>query len=541
MGRLAALRDRMGKLPWFAIVAAALVLVRFAHLGETIDGPHSGRQCDTAFYALDFYRSGLNLLRPSVCWLGAHKALALEFPLPEAITAALYHLLGPRILWARLVTLAFFLGAVWFLHCIVAYVQGERTARLVTLLYLAIPLAMVYSRAVHVDFAAVFFAHGMLYCLLRGYDSGRTTLVAAAGILGAFAFAIKAPYAFFLALPFALSVLRQPKWRQLLKWSPWLALPIVAFALWRHHAWRLNDSAPDLSFIPNYFKFTDMGHWYYGPLAMRLDPRTWLSLGYRTLKVIPGALGLYFLALGLLAPRTTPLPSSQGAGGGPHDSPTLTPTLSLEGRGGTRGGGAAFFALWLLGAGVSLLIFFKLNVIHDYYQIPFIAPIAYFIAQGLEWAFLDRPRRPGLRGLLPFALTMAVLLAKYVHTAEVTYYDVDEVTISAGAQIRENTPRNALVIASVGGGKQAWWFDPRLLYRADRLGWSVPLVDLGPAVWEGLKPHGATHIAILSDQPIPVPLLDALAPFPPRVVELPHKPWALYLYSLAPPPSAPDK
>lgn len=492
--------SRIERLPWFALAACALVLVRFAHLGETIDGPHSGRQCDTAFYALDFHRTGLHLFRPSVCWLGAHKALALEFPFPEAMTAVLYRVLGPRILWARLVALAFFLGSAWYLYRIVSYVRSGWTAKLVVLLYLAMPLAQNYSRAVHVDFAALFFAYGMLYYLLRGYDEERTGLIALAAGLGTLAFLIKGPYAFYLFLPFGLHVLRQPRLRRLARWVPLLVLPLVAFALWRLHAARVNAAAPDWSLIPRYFKFTDMSWWYYGPLAQRLDVGNWLGLGYRTLHLLPGALGVYFLVLGMLAR--------------PADRR-----------------GIGFFWLWLLGTGVYLLIFFNLNLVHDYYQIPFLAPVAFFMAMGLEWLFLDRPRLAGLRSVLPFAFTMVVLLAKFVHTAETSYYEVDRLSVAAGEAIRANTPNDALVIGSVDR-TQVWWWDARLLYRADRCGWSVPLCDLGERVWEGLVPAGATHLAIISDKAVPAALGDALRGLPSKTIELSVRPWRAHIYDL---------
>ncbi|MFC1806307.1 hypothetical protein ACFL09_04925, partial [Planctomycetota bacterium] len=153
------LTDRLldGRL-WFWLLVVALVAVRFRHMGEIIAGPHSGRQCDTAFYALDFYRNGIDLLHPSVCWLGAHKTLALEFPLPEAVMALAYHVVGPRLLVARLLTLAAYLGSAFYLYKLIAYMRSPRTAKLATLLYLAAPLSLVYSRAVHVDFWAVLYA-----------------------------------------------------------------------------------------------------------------------------------------------------------------------------------------------------------------------------------------------------------------------------------------------------------------------------------------------------------------------------------------------
>jgi len=172
-------------------VVCLLVLVRFTHMQERIDGKHIWRECETGFFAYDFYANGINLLKPSVCWLGPHRTLILEFPLPEALMALAYHALGFRHLWARLLTLGFFLGATFYLYRIVAHVRSTRAAKLAAAVYLALPLGLAYSRAVHPDFYAVFFAHAMLYYLLRGYDDERTGLIALGTAFGVVAFLIK--------------------------------------------------------------------------------------------------------------------------------------------------------------------------------------------------------------------------------------------------------------------------------------------------------------------------------------------------------------
>jgi len=490
------------RLPWLAVAVAALILLRFRHLGEVLDGPHSGRQCDTAFYATDFYRHGIHLLRPSVCWMGGYKAVALEFPLPEAAMALAYHALGHKLLWARLLVLLCFLGSAWYLYRIVQYVRNARVAAVATVLYLAMPLAQAYSRAVHVDFTAVFVAHAMLYYFLRGYDEERTGLIALGSAFAVLAFLIKAPYAFYLFLPFGLHALARPKFRALAKWAPLFALPLVAFALWRWHVTRLNAAAPDWSFIPGYFKFTDMGWWYYGPMSLRLSVGTWVSLAQRTLHVTCGTLGLYFLILGLV----------------------LRPS---EGR------GMHFFRLWLAGVVAYVAIFFNLNVIHDYYQIPFLAPVAFFVAAALEWLFLERLPAQGLRAAVPFGLTVALLLGSYVRTAEAEYYTVDSVAVSAGERIRENTPQEALVIGALGR-KIAWWFDARLLQRADRCGWAIRVSDLNETNIRALIPEGATHLAIVADQPVRADLAELLKTSPCRSFELADPAWRLHLYRLDP-------
>src|SRR5437773_2375836 len=84
-------RSRAWHLPAILVGAA---LLRLAHMGGPIDEPNAWRQADTAQYARAFFEDGIDLLRPSVCWLGPHRTLALEFPLPEAITALGYGAIG---------------------------------------------------------------------------------------------------------------------------------------------------------------------------------------------------------------------------------------------------------------------------------------------------------------------------------------------------------------------------------------------------------------------------------------------------------------
>src|SRR5207248_679692 len=112
------------------------------------------------------YEEGFNLLRPSVGWMGAHKTVILEFPLIEAIMAAAYLWFGPYEVVARLVVLAFFAGSAVYLFLIARILVSTAVAWLATWMYLVLPLGVYYSRAVHIDFAVIFFAHAMAYHML---------------------------------------------------------------------------------------------------------------------------------------------------------------------------------------------------------------------------------------------------------------------------------------------------------------------------------------------------------------------------------------
>jgi len=194
--------------------------------------------------------------------------------------------------------------------------------------------------------------------------------------------------------------------------------------------------------------------------------------------------------------------------------------------------GLAFFWVWLAGVGLYVLIFFNLNLIHDYYQIPLLAPLAFFIAVALETLFLER-ERPGLLAQAPFVLTVLLLVATSVRKAEGVYYKVDWMRVSAGQRIRENTPEDALVIASPASAN-TWWWDGRVLYRARRLGWSVRLDNLSEVVLRRLVAEGATHLAAVTDQPMPDRLVTLLESSTKQGFELKARPWRLHLYELDP-------
>jgi hypothetical protein len=183
-GQAGASMGNRRRLLYLLFCLALLLATRAGHLTGPVDEPHSWRQCDTAYYALDFHREGIDLFHPAVCWMGGHRTLALEFPLPEALMALAFDLFGFHLAVARLVTLLFFCGSAVYLFLLVRRLFGERAAWPALAVYLVLPLGQFYSRALHVDFSAVFFAHAMAWHLLRGYER-RSALHNLAGVFSA--------------------------------------------------------------------------------------------------------------------------------------------------------------------------------------------------------------------------------------------------------------------------------------------------------------------------------------------------------------------
>lgn len=445
---------------FFPRAAALLFALRLGHFGAEIDAPHDWRQCDTANYIRDFYQNGIDLLHPAVCWMGGSDTLALEFPLPEAAVAFVYRVAGESLPVARLVFLCFFAGALYYFYKIADLLFGRETARWATLVYLALPLSIFYSRAIHVDFAAVLAAHAMLYYYLVGVEKRRWEYLLLSGLAAVPAFVIKAPYAFYFFLPMAFFAIRQKEIGWAIRAAGFYVPAIAAFLLWQYHVNRINGAAPDLNYILHYHKMTQSASWYFGTLQQRLSLYPWWILFQRGILEVAGPGGIVFFLLGWRNLHRLP-----------H---------------------AALLLLWMLGLAAYVLIFFNLNFVHNYYQIPLLAPLAILCARGLQTA---AARKPGM-----VYLFFVLLVAANVAYTERYYFKVSADHVEIGRLIRENTPDSALVIVTY---QNLDCRNPKILYRARRRGWSVEEAALRPEVIERLRKEEGAQFWVYAGTGLP--------------------------------------
>lgn len=442
---------------WFtAAFLVAVGIQRLLHFGPDIDGPHVWRQMDTAHYAQALAEEDFNLLYPQVCWMGDHGTVALEFPLAEAVMAAGYRVLGADHRVARAVTLGFFALAAVFLWLLVAELWGRSVAWWATLAFSGMPLGLFYSRAVHIDPAALAFAHAMAWCWVRGIRRRSPVWLIVGAAVAVPAVLIKAPYAAVAAAPVVVLTLQSRRLGLVTRWAPVLAVPVASFLAWRWHAGRVNAAMPDWSFIPTYRPLVDNAHWYFGHPSMRLDLELWMEVVGRLITGVTGWIGLVFALAGcvvaLLDRRLAPL------------------------------------AGWLAAGVLYILVFFNLNVHHDYYQLPFLAPLAVALAVGGGWIVGGR-RIP----VLLVAAMMTLAAAEWIARIEARAYTVPTAFLRMAAMVRDHTPEDALVVVSYGGLDCR---SPHILYPAHRDGWSIPDRDLTPALLERLVAVGATHLAV---------------------------------------------
>lgn len=484
----------------FLTLLAVLVLLRLPHLTGPLEEPHAWRQCDTAQYALNFYRDGFDLLHPAVNWMGAHRTLALEFPLPEALMAAVYRVAGPGEDRARVLTLLFFAAGTWYFFLLVRRLCGPWTAFGSAAAYAVLPLSWFYSRAVLIDFYVICIAHAWAYHWLRAVAERSTLhLVVGAVLLGLGAL-IKPHLLIPVGIP-VLAVVGVRARHDLLRFAAAGAAALVLPALWRVYVEHLNQAIPDWWFLPDYFKHAGrvLYGFYFGsmfllPLQVSL-PILGQRLGFEVLT----PLGLALFVLGSVS--------------------------LLQGRGERPAAGSrTFFMLWLVGSVLFVLLFYLVNVIHNYYQLSLLAPAALGIGAGLDLLRRMRIGASHVPGRIAAVLAFCLLAGSGWRYAETHYYRPQWELINAGRELQARIPQHALVVVSL---ELTDVRDPRTLYYARREGWSLPLKRLTPQILEALRKEGARYLAILA-QTLPANL-DFL---PPVWAEVPLEivPWRLWVY-----------
>ena len=455
----------LNPLTWVAVLV--LFLLRLPHLAGPLDDPHSWRQADTVGYSFAFARHGIDLLHPKVCWLGGYGTLIFEFPLTEAIASLFDRAFGFSPAWDRVVSLVFFLLSAFWLHRLVREIADAVVAELALIVYMVAPLSMFFSRAANVDFAAQALAHGFLFHAIRTARGGGLKHAIGAALCGALAAMIKGPYLLPVLPPLGLVMLAAASIGAAALAAAAVAVSLTAFAVWRGQVNAINAQAPDWTWLPGYYKEVNPWWWYVGEAELRLKPGNWIKIAVRLLREILTLAGVPLL---------------------------LAMTFTKRDSAAQRPSPMWFVLAWLAGCLVYVSIFFPLNVRHDYYQIPFIAPLAIAIALGtVALLHESRPMAVRLAGAVLYA---AVLVMAFLAPRKLEYYRVDQLREAAGAILRQQVPAGDLIVVVDHSSE---YTDPRLLYRADRYGWAVKPEDIQPALLAHLSGAGARWLAYVSE------------------------------------------
>ncbi|MBS1514542.1 MAG: glycosyltransferase family 39 protein [Bacteroidetes bacterium] len=449
----------------FLLLIGVLILQRFFHIYNIIEDAHSWRQYDTLFYAYDFFTNGLDLLRPSVAWLGNYKTLILEFPVISAIMSFMYYIPGPPITYMKIISFLFFLLSTYFLYKIVCLLYYKRLAQLTVITYLSLPLSLFYSVALNIDFAEMAMVLAMIYYYLIGYERQDLRLILMGTFLGIFGCLIKVPY---MLLGYAIIfyfIIKEKRTAFFLKTLPITVIPVCLFILWQMYSMKINNQAPDWEFIPGYIKFINMSFWYFGDVSLRLNPVNWIKIAIRLCVNTISLIGLPFFVYSFFV----------------------------------RIKNKMYFHILGLGFILYVIIFFNLNLIHEYYQIPFLIISSFYISVGID-SLKNKFTQSLLKSKYIISAVLLLLCISNISFTEITNYKPDYLRLSASDFIKRNTSINDVIIASIEDTDPR---DPRILSASYRKGWSIKTSDLNKDLLDSLKNYGANYLAIVSDKEVP--------------------------------------
>ena len=147
---------------------------------------------------------------------------------------------------------------------------------------------------------------------------------------------------------------------------------------------------------------------------------------------------------------------------------------------------------------IYVLIFFNLNFIHNYYQIPLLAPAALLSAYGINFLFEKEKKW----------IALAFIVGLNLAYAEMNYYVVDPKIEDIANILKQHTPEMSLLIITY---RDLDCRNPRILYRSDRRGWSVEEAAVNPTVINRLHEEEDADYWVYIGPEVPLALSDIFA------------------------------
>lgn len=442
------LAGRLRTLVLLALLSALAGLLLPLH--ARLQGVHTFRQTHVAGNIEKYVARGLTL-RPETYNLDTPGHL-YDFPLYQLLVAVVCRVTGwPVLPVARAVNVVCIVGVWWAAAWLMRRAGLPVVQRAATLVLLAwSPLLLFYGAVPHVDVLALVLSMLSLAGFVAWTESSRELarpearvgygFMLAAGVLATL---IKNP----VYLPFFVGLTwhrwRRSGWRGLLApafvaFAFALLAAVVGFKLYANH---VNGTSGFLA--------PEEAQAYFGPPGDRLRRKYWRPIldafGFEVLPA--GAVLLGLLALPGLRRRV----------------PTRHASLLVG---------------LLLGVTLTLLLFFNRHREHDYYQLPFVFPLALLAGLALHRVHVQARawRRMGRRWApvaLALFLCMGVVLAAVAaaqRTRQLWEGPPAEVS-ERGAFLQAHTRPDDFVAFVVGTQPGNW--DPTHLYFAQRDGWNL--------------------------------------------------------------------
>jgi hypothetical protein len=296
----------------------------------------------------------------------------------------------------------------------------------------------------------VALTHAMVYYFIVGIKKRNGIYIVASSIFCLFAILIKAPYVFYWLLPLGYILYYEKAIKWFMPYTFLFVLILILFYLWQQHAHMINSRSPDLFYILGYRHMIMSPGWYFGTLAQRLDLYSYWVLLQRGLLEVAGIGGISFFFIGFFQKE---------------NQNSYTTIL-----------------FWMMGVVIFVFTFFNLNLVHNYYQIPLLAPVAILCALGIN--------KIHARYSIQKWYLVSILIGLNVFYSFLTYYKIPEDEIEIARILEKHTGEKDLLIVTYNSMDCR---NPNILYRAHRKGWSVNEMALNATVIERLYKEQQAH------------------------------------------------
>lgn len=443
----------------FILLISAGVYTRMLHLSSPLLDTHSWRQTQTAMFARNFYRNGMNIFKPQIDWDGNRPGyIESEFQLYPYIVAVVYRFAGVDEKYGRLVAALFFAGSMFLLFSFARLFLSERGALLALFFFVISPLNIFFSRTFMPESTMLFFSIGALYFFARWVMGDRHYWFWLSAMFSMLSFLVKIPS---LHIGFVLFFLAYVKYgtQMFTRKESWIYLLFalsVPFA-WYVYANRLGKSS---GLTENIWS---VGQDKWGSLSVWLDSEFYARLIGRIRFLIVTPTGAWFALLGML--------------------------LSVKKK------EEYVFHVWIIAVVMYIYVTAFGNMVHSYYQLPLVPAACYFAGKGCdkiieifrENIHCDRRASYGLLG----AVLVYCCLMSYVSIYP--EYRVNDTMWYAARDTNRLTTSDTLIIACD-------FSFPEVLYYSDRKGWHVNPRETKPESLDPIIKMGAKILVISEAQ-----------------------------------------
>jgi len=438
--------SRINPIIWLGLIVFLALLARSYHITYPPYDTHCFRQTQTAGLIRDYYREGIDLFYPRMITLGDPGYAVLEFPLYQAISAIFYHVFAPDIIYARMASILFGLLCIMFVYRLAKRFLDQKTAVFASLFFAFMPLNIFYNRVPMPDTLTILLSLIMLDFLIEGINNKRTIFLVIGILSGSLGLMMKSPYVAPLFLPIIYMVYGQERKLKSFLNIRFLAafiIPVTMMILWQQHANFVNEKHFNTDVYPFrelysavVVKLRPFNTWYFGDIAQRLDIDNYLIIMQRIFKEILSIIGIFFLVAGFIALIKKKI--------------------------------AAFFLIWLFSVLLSTLLFFNLNIIHNYYQLPLTAILAIFCGAGVTFLINLFQNRKVAFAVATFFMSFYLFMS---YSIAAKFFEKKYYLIEVGEFIDSSVDKTAM-IATAQPGDALW--SPELMYYSDRRGFDVP-------------------------------------------------------------------